>query len=168
MKEIDISSLNVMATGIWLKQWFLLTSGTFDDFNSMTVGWGSIGAMWKKPFVQVVVRPSRYTFEYMEKYQSFTLCSFPDAFKDALMVMGTKSGRNSDKITESGLTMMESKIVDAPAYREAELILECRKIYWQDMIPDNFLDSSIEGNYNKRDYHRIYYGEILRAAGISD
>jgi len=165
MEEIDVTKLWVRGTGIWLKQWLVLTSGTFGDFNSMTVGWGSIGGMWGRPFVQVVVRPGRHTLQYMEKSPTFTLCAFPKSCREALMVLGTKSGRDSDKIAESGLTAVKSKIVEAPAYKEAELILECRKTYWQDMIPEHFLDPTIEENYLEKDYHRIYYGEIVRAAG---
>jgi flavin reductase (DIM6/NTAB) family NADH-FMN oxidoreductase RutF len=128
----------------------------------MTVGWGSIGVMCGRPFVQVVVRPGRYTFEYMEKYPTFTVCAFPEKYRDALVLLGTKSGRDYDKIGESGLSAVESKVVDAPAYKEAEMILECKKMYCQDMEPENFIDGRIESNYPKRDYHRIYYGEILR------
>ncbi len=165
MKEIDVAKFQVGGVGIWLKQWLLLTAGIRDDFNAMTVGWGSIGGMWGRPFVQVVVRPTRHTRQYMDKYQTFTLCAFPKENKKALTILGTKSGRDSDKIIESGLTVIESKVVEAPAYQEAELILECRKLYWQDMTPDNFLDPTIEESYPQKDYHRIYYGEIVRAAG---
>ncbi|HOO90257.1 MAG TPA: flavin reductase [Syntrophales bacterium] len=165
MEDITVETLQVKSAGIWLQQWCVLTSGTFEDFNSMTVGWGAMGGMWKRPFVQVVVRPGRHTFQYMEKYPTFTLCAFPENRKGALTILGTKSGRDSDKITESGLTVVKSKIVEAPAYKEAELILECRKMYWQDMNPENFLNDAIKENYPQKDYHRIYYGEIVRAAG---
>ena len=165
MEEIDAGTLQVKSANIWLNRWLVLTSGTLEDFNSMTVGWGSIGGMWRKPFVQVVIRPGRQTFQYMENYPTFTLCAFPKSSKEALMVLGTKSGRDSDKVAESGLTVVKSKVVEAPAYSEAELILECRKIYWQDMNPENFLSDDIESNYPQKDYHRIYYGEIVRAAG---
>jgi len=165
MEEIDVETVQIKGVGIWLKQWLVLTSGTFDNFNSMTVGWGSIGGMWGRPFVQVVVRPGRHTLRYMEQYPTFTLCAFPKQYKKALTILGTKSGRDSDKITESGLTVVESKVVEAPVYREAELILECRKTYWQDMDPEHFLDAAIGENYPEKDYHRIYYGEIVRAAG---
>lgn len=165
MKEIDAETLQVKGVGIWLKQWLVLTAGTFEDFNSMTVGWGSIGGIWKRPFAQVVVRPGRHTFQYMEKSKTFTLCAFPASCRKALMVLGTKSGKDSDKVAESGLIVVRSTMVEAPAYREAELILECRKTYWQDMDPKNFLDDAIEENYPEKDYHRIYYGEIVRAAG---
>jgi flavin reductase (DIM6/NTAB) family NADH-FMN oxidoreductase RutF len=128
----------------------------------MTIGWGSIGGIWWKPFVQVVVRPSRYTFEFMEKYSTFTVCSFPESYRDALQVLGNKSGRDGDKITETGLTVVASKVVEAPSYKEADLVLECRKMYWQDMEPAHFIDPTIEDSYPEKDYHRIYYGEILR------
>ena len=167
MQEIDVAKLQVRGVGIWLKQWLLLTAGTRDDFNAMTVGWGSIGGMWGKPFVQVVVRPTRHTRQYMDTYPTFTLSAFPKENKKALTILGTKSGRDSAKIIESGLTVIESKAVEAPAYQEAELILECRKLYWQDMSPDNFLDPTIEESYPQKDYHRIYYGEILRAVGVA-
>jgi len=162
MKELTTKQLKIAAVDLWLKQWLLLTSGTMDDCNSMTVAWGSIGGMWWKPFVQVVVRPDRYTFEYMEKYPTFTLCSFPETCRDALKVLGTKSGRDGNKIDETGLTVVASKVVGAPSYDEAELVLECKKMYWQDMDPAHFMDPTIEDSYPKQDYHRIYFGEILR------
>jgi len=165
MEEIDVTKIQIRGAGIWLKQWLLLTSGTRDDFNAMTVGWGAIGGMWGRPFVQVVVRPARHTRRYMEQHSTFTLCAFSDRYRKALTLLGTKSGRDSDKIAEAGLTVVKSKVVEAPAYKEAELILECRKLYWQDMAPENFLDAAIEENYPRKDYHRIYYGEIIRAVG---
>ena len=165
MKEIDLNTLQVRVGHIWLKQWMILTAGVPDDFNAMTVGWGGLGVMWNKPFVQVVVRPGRHTFQFMEKYPTFTLCAFPESYRKALTVMGTKSGRDCDKVRESGLTPMAGKTVDAPVYREAELILECRKIYWQEMDSARFLDASIQDNYPNGDYHRIYYGQIVHAEG---
>jgi len=156
-----------MVHRLWADQWFLLTSGDFSEkrYNTMTVGWGSLGTMWEKPFVQVVVRPSRYTFEFMEKYDSFTLCAFPDRFRDTLLMLGSKSGRDGDKIAESGLTPIRSSKVAAPGFEEAELIIECRKIYWDDLEPAHFLDPGIEENYPEKDYHRVYFGEVLGVFG---
>lgn len=167
MKEIQAQALKLKVSDIWTRAWLLLTAGDSKNFNSMTIGWGSVGVMWGKPFVQAVVRPGRYTFEYLEEYPTFTVCAFPEEYRNALKLLGTKSGRDSDKIQESGLTVIESKTVDAPAYNEAELILECRKIYWQDMEPAHFIDKDIEKNYPKKDYHRIYYGEIISIRGES-
>ncbi len=127
----------------------------------MTVAWGSFGVMWNKPFVQVVVRPTRYTFEFMNNFDTFTLTAFPEKYRKALSLLGTKSGRDGDKISEAGLTPIAAKKVAAPAFAEADLIIECKKIYWQDFDPAHFLDAKIEKNYPKKDYHRVYFGEII-------
>lgn len=149
------------------EQWLLLTAGEFapGKFNSMTISWGSVGEIWNKAFFQVVVRPTRYTRGFMEKNVGFTLCVFPTANKPALSLLGSKSGRDGDKILESGLTPIPSSLVTAPGYDEAELIVECRKIYWQDLDPSHFLDPAIEMNYAQKDYHRAYFGEILSVSG---
>jgi flavin reductase (DIM6/NTAB) family NADH-FMN oxidoreductase RutF len=167
MNEIKAHDLKLKITDLWSRQWLVLTAGTMHDFNSMTIGWGSVGVMWRKPFVQVVVRPGRYTFEFMEKYSTFTVCAFPEHCRDAVKLLGTTSGRTSDKIKDSGLTVLKSNSIDAPAYEEAELILECRKMYWQDMEPGHFLDTELDNNYPKKDYHRIYFGEIVNIRGES-
>lgn len=162
-KPIDIKNFSVRAYGLFENQWLLLTSGDFAsrDFNAMTVSWGSLGVIWNRPFAQVVVRPVRYTYEFIERYDTFTLCAFPKAYRPVLSMLGTKSGREGNKIAESGLTPLAASCVAAPVYLEAELVIECRKMYWQDLDPDHFLDSQIGRNYPNKDYHRAYFGEIL-------
>ncbi|HNT55340.1 MAG TPA: flavin reductase [Anaerolineaceae bacterium] len=157
------------AYALWEDQWLLLTSGDYTEshYNAMTVSWGSLGVMWNQPFAQVVVRPTRYTFEFMEKYATFTLCAFPAKYRSALQLLGAKSGRDSNKIKASGLTPIPAAVVAAPAYAEAELIIECQKMYWQDFDPSHFLAPEIEENYARRDYHRIYYGKILSISGTA-
>ncbi len=152
---------------LWAEQWLLLTSGDFaaGHFNTMTVGWGSLGVMWGKPFAQVVVRPVRYTYEFVERYDTFTLCAFSKAYRKALSLLGSRSGRDGDKIAASGLTPAASTMVAAPSFAEAELVLECRKMYWQDLDAAHFLDPEIGGNYPQKDYHRVYFGEILAIWG---
>ena len=164
---ISFDQFLVKAHHLWAKQWLLLTSGDFGagHSNTMTVGWGSLGTMWGRPFAQVVVRPSRYTYQFLERYDTFTLCAFPPAYHQALNLLGTKSGRDGDKVAEAGLTLVASTQVAAPGFAEAELILECQKIYWDDMEPAHFLDPGIEGHYPQRDYHRIYFGEIVAIHG---
>lgn len=163
--KIEFANLRLDAINVWLNRWCLLTSGDKNNSNSMTVGWGSIGGMWRKPFIQVVVRPQRYTYEFMEKYDSFTVSVLPAQYKDAMTVMGSKSGRDIYKVSEAGLTLINSEFVDAPSFKEAELVFECRKNYWQDMNPENFLDSSIFERYPDKDYHRIYFGEVTGIFG---
>ena len=165
-KPIPFDQLFVNAHHIWDKQWLLLTAGDFEKghFNTMTVGWGSLGTMWGKPFAQVVVRQIRYTFEFMEQYDTFTLCAFSQDYRQALRLLGTKSGRDGDKIAEAGLTPIASTRIAAPAFAEAELILECQKIYWDDMDPTHF-HPGIERHYPRKHYHRIYFGEIMAIYG---
>ena len=166
-KPIAIDHLSVMAYGLFENQWLLLTSGDYAaaKYNAMTISWGSLGVIWGRPFAQVVVRPVRYTYTFMEQYDSFTLCAFPKEQRRALSLLGSKSGRDGDKIRQSGLTPVPSTQVSAPGFAEAELILECRKIYWQDFDPSHFINPAVEQNYPDKDYHRIYYGEIVAVLG---
>jgi flavin reductase (DIM6/NTAB) family NADH-FMN oxidoreductase RutF len=160
---LHVEELTARVHDIWLNQWFLLTCGDFSkgDFNTMTVAWGSLGVMWNMPFVQVVVRPTRYTYEFMEKYDSFTLCAFPEQYRKKLQFIGTNSGRDGDKVVDSGLKAIASTRVAAPGFDESELLLECQKMYWDDINPERFLDPRIDNKYPLKDYHRIYYGHIV-------
>lgn len=165
---IDPWDFNTRIAYLWEKDWLLLGSGDFKagQFNAMTVAWGSFGVMWGRPFAQVVVRPSRYTFPLMNDYPTFTLTAFGNEHKKALGLLGSKSGRDSDKIAESGLTPVPGIVVPAPTFSEAILSIECRKLYWQDMDPRHFTDPILESNYNGGDYHRIFFGEIVHIEGV--
>jgi flavin reductase (DIM6/NTAB) family NADH-FMN oxidoreductase RutF len=151
-------------------RWMLLTAGMNapGEFNSMTVSWGGLGAIWNKPFAMVMVRPSRFTYAFIEKHDTFTLSAFSGEYKDQLTLCGTRSGRAIDKVKACGLTPIPSSAIAAPGYEEAELILECRKMYYDDIKPDHFLAGHIEANYGGRDYHRLYFGEIVALHGTSD
>jgi flavin reductase (DIM6/NTAB) family NADH-FMN oxidoreductase RutF len=166
---IELTNLRIQPHDLFDNQWLLLAAGDFTagDFNAMTIGWGAVGTMWSKPFVMVAVRHSRYTFQFMEKYNTFTLSGFPAQYQDALNLLGSKSGRDGDKIRESGLTPIASSMVAAPSFAEAELVIECRKVYENDLNPAHFMDESIYRHYPKRDFHRIYYGWIEKAFGTN-
>jgi len=168
-EEIPVAELAFPIVGILDERWMLLTAGESSDsgFNVMTVSWGSIGRIWHKPFVMVVVRPSRYTYRFLENSSSFTVSVFPPEYKDKLLLCGTKSGRDIDKIQACGFTIMPSTKVEAPGFDQAELILECRKVYFDDLNPKQFLADYIEGFYDGSDYHRMYFGEILAVRGTS-
>ena len=165
---VEIGKLIVRPHQLFHNQWALLTAGDFDqgDFNAMTIGWGALGTMWGKPFVFVAVRHSRYTFKFMEKYDTFTVSVFPRDCREALTVMGTRSGRDHDKFVESGLTLEKAEKVNAPVCEEAELTIECKKIYANDLNPAHFQDIAIDRHYPNKDIHRIYYGEILYASAV--
>lgn len=154
--------------GMWEPGWFLLTCGDFasNHFNCMTISWGSTGIIWGRPFIMVVVRPQRYTYQFMEQYTSFTVCAFSRQYHRALDILGTKSGRDTNKIAESGLTPCASEKVVSPCFVEAELVLECQKIYWGDFDPSHFLDPDIIQNYPINDFHRCYFGQIMALRGV--
>jgi flavin reductase (DIM6/NTAB) family NADH-FMN oxidoreductase RutF len=169
MKRNDIKTneFDLQVVKAFLNDWMLLTSGDYskNDFNMMTIAWGSVGVMWNKPFVMVVVRPQRYTYKFMEENDDFTLTAFSDKYKDSLKLCGTKSGRDINKVEESGLKPISSKSIKSPGFEEAELIIECKKIYIDDFKPDNFLVPEIDKSYPDKDYHRIYFGEIVNISG---
>jgi flavin reductase (DIM6/NTAB) family NADH-FMN oxidoreductase RutF len=166
-KPISFEQFLAQPFKLWEPDWLLLTSGELDtgNFNCMTISWGSLGIMWGKPFIMVVVRPHRYTYQFMEQYPTFTVCAFPEHFHRSLSLLGSKSGRDGDKISEAGLSPQASTLVASPSYAEAELIIECEKMYWHDYQPNNFLDQGIDRNYPKKDYHRSYFGHILTIRG---
>lgn len=147
----------------WEERWFLLTAGDFATgaFNCMTVAWGSMGVMWHRPFVQVVVRPTRHTHRFLEEYPTFTLCLFPPSFHQALLHLGTVSGRDGDKLRGTGLTPTPSSVVAAPSYREAELVLECVTMYRHRIVPEGFVDRALEGEYPHQDYHSVCFGHVV-------
>lgn len=170
MQTIPIDDFNYNIFRLFDKKWLLLTAGDFDqkEFNTMTVAWGFGGIMWNKPMAVAVVRPVRHTYKFMEKFDTFTLTAFPEQFRPQLNLLGTKSGRDGDKIAEAGLTPVASKKVATPGFAEAELIIECRKAYFNDFNPLNFLDRDIEKSYPRKDYHRVYYGEIQLVRGTEE
>lgn len=165
---IKPKDLLLPSVDVWFRRWFVLTAGEMLRFNSMTVGWGSVGGIWEVPFVQVVVRPVRFTFGFMNEFDGFTLCSFPPKYRKDVAILGSKSGRDGNKIALTRLTPIKSEVVAAPCFKEADLVIECRKIYWQDLDERNFLSPQIMENYPQRDFHRVFFGEILRIRGSDE
>lgn len=142
------------------KDWMLVTAGTEDSFNTMTASWGGMGVLWDKKVSIVFIRPTRYTFEFLEKTEVYTLSFLEEQYRDILMYCGTKSGRDVNKVAETSLTPAFG--LSSVYFAEARLVLECKKIYFQDITPDRFLDKTIHEYYPKKDYHRVYVGEIVK------
>ena len=167
-KPIEIANLKIQPHDLFHHQWCLLTAGDYarEKFNTMTIGWGALGTMWSRPFAFVAVRHTRYTYEFMQQYDSFTISAFPEEYQDALSYLGSHSGRDGDKIAEAGLTPEPSTSVQAPSFKEAEIVIECRKTYADDLNPAHFLDETIYMHYPNRDFHRIYYGQILHVSAV--
>ncbi|MBM6924469.1 flavin reductase family protein [Pseudoflavonifractor phocaeensis] len=159
-EKIDPKALDQNVFSLIGDQWMLITAGTEDECNTMTASWGGLGVLWGKPVATVYIRPQRYTLEFVEREDTFTLCFFGEEYRKALALCGSKSGRDIDKVKECGFTVATAE--GAPYFEEADLVLVCRKAYWQDMDPTHFLDEEIDGKwYPQKDYHRIFIGEIL-------
>ncbi len=167
--EIPFERFQVAPVQAWEGDAFLLAAGDLGarDWNCMTVAWGSFGVMWGKPLAMIVVRPTRYTWHFTEKHPTFTLSAFPAEWSEALAYCGNHSGRDVDKMKETGLTPEPARAVAAPAFRQAELVVECRKIYGHDFDPRAFLEPWIAANYPSKDYHRMYFGEIVAITGTA-
>lgn len=130
--------------------------------NTMTIGWGSIGYIWQRPVMTVMIRYSRYTYDLINEARDFSV-SLPltGELKKALAVAGSKTGREVDKFKEANVTPQTAKCIDSPVIGECGLIFECRLLFKQIMEPAN-LDESIRSKfYSDGDYHVMYYGEIL-------
>ncbi len=149
------------------RQWMVLTAGDFArrEFNPMTISWGSLGWIWGRPFVHVVVRPHRHTHGFMERFDTFTVTAFSEMYRRSLQLLGEMSGRDGDKAAAAKLTPVAAEKVAAPAFAEAELVLECRKIFRAPLEPGQFLDPTIAEEYPDRDYHTAYYGEVVLIRG---
>lgn len=140
--------------------WMLITAGNKDSFNTMTAAWGGLGILWSKPVVYCFVRPTRYTYKFMEISEYFTLSFFEENFREILKCCGNTSGRETDKMKETGLIPLESE-KGSVYFEQARLVIECKKIYYDDIKPEHFLSKKINDNYPLKDYHRMYVGEIV-------
>ena len=141
------------------KQWFLLTAGTEESWNTMTCSWGMAGVLWNQPAVTCYVRKSRHTFGFMESQDTFTISFFPEQYRKALAFCGSHSGRDFDKAAETGLT--PEAVGGGMSFSEAELVLVCKKRFAADISPDA-LPADIAKSYYAGDAaHKMFVGEIL-------
>jgi len=143
------------------KEWMLITAGTAESFNTMTASWGTTGILWHKTIAICFVRPQRYTFEFIEKSSLYTLTFFEPRDKHILDHCGTTSGRDTDKIKDTGLIPVVSSN-GGIYYEQARLVLECKILYKDTLKEDNFLVKELIGkNYPGKDFHTFYIGEII-------
>ena len=143
----------------YAQKWALLTAGDKDKFNTMTISWGGLGTLWNKPVASVYVRTSRYTHEFMDNNEYFTVSFFPEVCKKVLGVLGSKSGRDMDKMNESGLT---AKFLDkSVTFEEAEVTLVCKKLMKQPLDPANMADDIAKQFYDAEAQHDMYIGEVV-------
>lgn len=139
-------------------EWALITAGNKDGYNMMTASWGFMGEMWGNDSVAVVIRPQRYTMEFIEKNDYFTVSFYGDR-KDIHKVCGSKSGRDIDKTKETGLTPVKSE--KYVYFKEARMVLVVKKQFVSRMSEENFIDKTILDKwYPQKDYHNLIIGKI--------
>lgn len=146
-------------------EWMLVTAGSPERFNTMTASWGTIGYLWNRPVATVFVRPERYTYEFMESGREFTLAFLGLENKAAHKVAGTQSGRDIDKMKETGLHPLPTERGNV-IYEEARIALECRTLYTDAVQQAHFLEPGLYeqwyGGAHGGD-HKIYVAEIVSA-----
>ena len=162
MKEATIETLKAENTiDLIAKQWMLVTAGTKDSFNTMTANWGGIGYLWNKNVAFVFVRPERYTHDFIEREDRFTLSFYPEECRKALQICGTKSGRDIDKVKETGLSPEELPS-GAVTFSQARLTLDCKKLFKTEMSEADFIDKETMNKcYGEHGgFHTVYVVEI--------
>ncbi|MEA4920829.1 MAG: flavin reductase [Clostridiaceae bacterium] len=163
--KIDPKEISGNVISLFDDGWALLTAGSKDDFNTMTISWGQMGCLWNRPVCTVYVRPSRYTYEYTEANGCFTVSLFDKAdCRSQLKVLGSRSGRDMDKMHSNGLTPFE--LDGCMAFQEARTVLVLKKLYRQqldaNLVPENILGVNYAGA-NPDQLHFQYICEITAA-----
>lgn len=143
------------------KDWMLITAEKDGKVNAMTAAWGGLGVMWGKNVAFVVIRPQRYTKEFVDSAAAFSLSFFTNSYRTTLSYLGTKSGRDEDKIKNSRLTVLHND--DIPYFAEAKIAIFCHKLYVQAYEPECFIAQELnEKWYPELDHHILYIVEITK------
>lgn len=162
MKQIEVNQLDRSVVDIIGQQWLLISAGDSAQFNTMTASWGMIGYMFNKNVAMIVVRPTRYTREFLDRCDRFTLTVLADGYRDDLVTLGRISGRDGDKVAQTKLTPCFTPAGN-PTFEQAHITLECRKLFVQPMEDTSFIDRGlVEQWYDEAhgEFHIIYIGEI--------
>ena len=158
-RQIELSSLKFNPFDKFNHEWALVTAGTTSGYNTMTVSWGGMGELWNKDVVTVYIRPQRYTREFIDANDRFTLSFYGPEHKKALGYLGRVSGRDTYKATHVGFT--PAYVDGSVAFEQADLVLVCRKLYADTIKPECMLDGDIDAAcYPEKDYHIMYIAEV--------
>lgn len=157
-KKIDINELKLNPFETIGKDWLLISAKKGDQVNTMTASWGGIGVIWNKNVITAYIRPQRYTREFVDESDYFTITCFK-GYKKELGILGSKSGRDGDKIKEVGFDV--EMLNNQPTFKQGTMCFTCKKLYRGKIEPEGFIDKDLDiKNYPNHDYHYIYIGEI--------
>ncbi len=159
MKKVDYMEVAERAI-TQIKKGAFLTVKSSDAINTMTIGWATIGFIWRKPILMVAVRLSRHTFGIIEKAEDFTVSIPSTDMKKEIMFCGTKSGKDFDKFKECNLKKVDSQQVTTPIIKIPGVHYECKIVFKTAMTPEH-LAKEYEELYPEKDYHTLYFGEIM-------
>ncbi len=162
MKEIPVEELCMNPITLIGDQWMLVTAGTQEwGYNTMTASWGHLGCLWNLPTSVIYVRPQRYTKEFVDREEYYSLSFFPEEYRKQLGYLGSHSGRHEDKVATVGLTPVSD--AQTTWFQEANLVLICRKLYRATLSEECFLDRGVMNScYPNQDFHDVYIGEIVK------
>lgn len=161
-KKIDPKQLEQNVFSMIGEQWMLVTAGDQETCSTMTASWGGLGVLWNKPAATAYIRPQRYTKQFLDENEFFTLSFFGEEYRQQLTLCGRTSGRDVDKVKECGFTVCTGA-GGAPYFDQAQVVLVCRKRFVQQMDPANIPAEIRQSVYPTQDYHYIYIGEIVEA-----
>ena len=147
-------------------RWALVTAGTAEHYNTMTIAWGSLGTIWGPPhkgrsIVTVYVSPARYTHEFLEESEYFTVSFFPEEYRRDLSLLGSRSGRDGDKVAQTGLTPVA--LEHGVDFAQAELSFVCRKLYAHQFEKEQVPQEVADWIYTRVPPHTMFIGEIVEA-----
>lgn len=158
-KEIAPEAMQESVFKVIGTDWLLVTGAAGGKANAMTASWGGMGIMWGKPVAFLVIRPQRYTKEFIDKSEGLTISVFAGDRRKMMGYFGSVSGRDEDKIAKAGLTCLEDE--GRVYFEEARMVLICKKLYAQEMQEACFIDNdSREKWYPDKDYHTMYIVEV--------
>jgi len=162
--KIDAEQLKDNVFKLVGKDWTCITAGNDSLFNSMTASFGGWGILFNKPVTWCILRANRYTLELIRKEKKYTMCYFDDKYKNELLLFGSKSGRNSNKMKETKLTAIKTPEGNI-AYKEARLIIECKLSQITTVKPEDFYSEDakkfiVEACNELKDCHKLVFGEI--------
>lgn len=160
-QKVDPKSLEFNVFSTIGDRWMLITAGTRERCNTMTASWGGLGILWGAPMALAYIRPQRYTKEFVDAQEYFTLSFFPEQYRKQLALCGAKSGREVDKVKECGFTVAEGE-GGAPYFQQADLVLVCHKRMVQPM-QEQLIPADVREKWYQGDYHYMYWGEIVEA-----
>lgn len=141
------------------ENWMLVTGGSNTQFNMMTASWGGLGHLYNKPVAFCFINPTRHTYQLLENKNTYTLCFFTEAYREALNYCGTHSGKNEDKVQGSGLTPIFTPS-GSVAFSEAWMIIECKKLVAQQFNPEAIYSPEAKAQWGKN-LHKMFIGEII-------